>query len=515
MANPAVTLDILSATQLTSNEPQKALLTGQMTSAGTATSGELIQNILNDSSEDVLFGANSMLAGMVRIFKKVNKLTQLDVISLDDDGSAVKAAGTAVAAGTATENGTVVFIAGSRKNNSLNIDIVSGDTATIVGDKIEAAVAADTANPTTAVNVTGTVTLTAVQGGLEGNTIGLEITGGVAGITFSITAMTGGLTNPTLPTLFDVVSDKLRYQTIAFPSTYDRTIFTDFLDARSNVTNNILDGSAYVSITDTFSALITLGDAEDTENLIIHGNQKVDKALYKGSQEFELDANIAAYNAAIDSLRLTPGSNLTRLVTSVNGARDTTGGVAIASLPYFNTPLNDLSVIDQDVHWTQLEIDSLNDAGISVIENDQNNRQALMGEVVTTYKTNNAGQPDKTFKFQNIVRSSRGVREFLFNNIKGAYPQHRLTVAGQSIAQRNFADSDQVAGFLVGLYDTLSKVDFVLTVAGEESLQFVKKNLVVTAELIDGLIRIDMKTPLVAQAREFDGTMQIVFDITE
>jgi len=513
MTNPNITLVILPATQIISNEPQKVLLVGQQTSAATATSGALIENILNDSSEDTFFGINSMLASQVRMFKRINQLTQIDAIGLDDDGSAVDATGTITFAGTATENGTLVVNIGSRKNNSLNVDIVSGDTEAVVAAKLVTAITADLTNPTTAGNTAGVVTLTAVQGGLEGNTIGLEVTGSVAGITTSLTAMTGGLTNPSLTTLFGVISDKLRYQTIAFPSTYDRIEFTDFLDARSNVENNILDGSAYVSITDTFSALDTIGDGEDTLNLIVLGNQKVDKALYKGSMEFELDANIAALFAAIDSLRLTDGSNLSRLVTSVNGARDTTGGTAIASLPYFNTPLNNLSVIDQDVHWTQLEINSLNDVGISVIENDQNNRKVLMGEIVTTYKTNNAGQPDKTFKFQNVVRTSRGVREFFVNNLRVAYPQHRLTDPGQSIAQRNFADADQIAGFLTGLYDILSKVDFVLTRAGEENIQFFKQNLVVNTILIDGFVRIDMQTPLVVQAREFRGTTQIVFDI--
>jgi phage tail sheath gpL-like len=514
MTNPSVTLDILPATTLISVEPQKVLLVGQQTAAATAVSGELTENILNDSSEDTLFGKNSMLAGMARMFKRVNKLTQLDLIGLDD-AAGTPATGTITFADTATENGTLVVNIGSRKNNSLNIDIVSGDTETVVAAALVAAITADLTNLTTAGNVAGVVTLTAVHDGLEGNTIGLEVVGSVAGITSSMTVMTGGLTNPTLTTLLDVVSDKLRYQTIAFPSTYDLTIFTDFLDARSNVTNNILDGSAYVSITDTFSALDTIGDGEDTLNLIVLGNQKVDKALYKGSAEFELDANIAALYAAVDSLRLTDGSNLSRLVTSVNGARDTTGGIHLASLPYFNTPLNDLSVIDQDVHWTQLEIDSLNDAGISVLENDQNNRKILMGEVVTTYKTNNAKQPDPTFKFQNIVRSSRNVREFIVNNIRAAYPQHRLTDAGQSIAQHNFTDSDQVAGFLTGLYQTLSEAGFVLTRSGEENLRFVKDNIVISTILVDGLIRIDMKTPLVAQAREFRGTVQIVFDTTQ
>jgi len=507
---PQVTVNIIPATTEQSNEPQRVLFVGQKVAGGTATSGELQQNILNNKQEDMLFGANSMLAGMIRAAKAINEETRFDAIGLDDNGSGVAATGSIDFSGTASEAGTFTVSIGSSVNHTYSVAVANGDTATVIGDALEALVNADTEVPVAASNTTGTVTMTANNDGEDGNKIGLKISGTVAGVTPSVTAMQNGANNPTLTNVFDVVGD-LRYQTVVWPSTYDRTELKSFLDNRFNVTNDVLDGVGLVSITDTFSNLQSAANAENSQSLLIHGNRTVNETLTKGSAIFELDNVIASQIAAIRSLRLTEDSNIAQYVISTQGARDSFGGPAIASLPYFNTPFANLPLVDVGQEWSRTETDSLKAAGVTIINPNTARNQMIGGEFVTTYKTNANGSQDVTFKFMNYVDTASGVREFFVNNLKSRFAQSRLT-NGDVQPNRSMANKQIIEAYLDSLYIRLASDDYVLTQAGEAAIKFFKDNRDVTLDIADGKVTINMKTPIVTQLREIVATMQIVFD---
>jgi phage tail sheath gpL-like len=506
---PKVTVNILPAQVEQSNEPQRVLFVGQKVAAGTAPTGTLQQSIENGGQEDTLFGANSMIAGMIRAAKKLNEETRFDAIGLDDNGAGVAATGTVGFSGTATAAGSFDVTIGSGANHKFTIPVAIGDTATVIGAALEAAANADLDLPVTAANVTGTVTFTADNDGEEGNFITLKVTGSAVGVTPSVTVMTGGATNPVLTNVFDVVGS-LRYQTIVWPSTYDLSTLTTFLDARFNATNDVLDGVGVVGITDTFSNLNVTATAENSESLVLLGNRSVSETLYKGSALLEIDNIVASQFAAIRALRLTPDANIANYVIATSGARDSFGGPAIASLPYFNTPFNNLPLIDVDKEFSRTETDSLKASGISILGNNQVRNGVIAGEVVTTYKTNAAGIVDPTFKFLNAVDTASNVREYFSNNLKSRFAQSRLT-EGDVQPNRSMANAAIIEAFLDGLYITLSDEDFVLTQAGEAAVQFFKANRSVTLDLVDGKATIIMQTPIVTQLREIIATMQIVF----
>src|SRR5574343_576383 len=144
---PRITLDIIPAALSISNAPQKILFIGQMTSAGTATSGSLVENILNDNSQNTLFGENSMLAEMITAAKAINQVTQMDAIPLTDHVGAVAATGTVAFSGTATATGSILVSVGSQTNYTYSVDIESGDTATTIGGKLATLINADTKAP--------------------------------------------------------------------------------------------------------------------------------------------------------------------------------------------------------------------------------------------------------------------------------------------------------------------------------------------------------------------------------
>ncbi len=507
---PKVTINIEPAQLPVSNKPQRLLYVGQMTSSGTATAGDLIPNIEDDNSWDTLFGKDSMLAGMIRRARAVNDVTRIDAIALDD-GAGVNATGTITFTGTPTESGELTFYIGSKADYAFTISVATTDTPTTLGDALEAAITANTEVPFDAVNVAGVVTMTYVHAGTEGNFTTLGSSGTIAGVTIAIVGMSSGTVDPDTSTLFDVVGET-RYQTIVAPGAWGTTYLTAFLDPRFNITNNVLDGVAMISTVDSVSNLETTGDALNSESLVIFGDKTVSTSTQKGASVLELSYIESAEIGAIRALRLTEDADISEFVISTSNARDTFGGPAISSLPYFNTPLRGIALSDINLGFTSTEINSLKSSGISVIGNNVADNGIIMGEVVTLYKTDSAGNPDLSFKFLNYVDTASAGREYMFNNAKADFAQSRLT-DGDLLPGRAMNNVESITAQFVGYYSTLSNEDFVLTQAGEAALQFFKSKLTVDLDLVDGKAEIFMQVPIVTQLRDIIATFQLSFNI--
>ncbi len=509
VAQPRTTVSIVNASQAVANTIQKVLFIGQKIAAGTAIAGALTENIASDNSEDTLFGATSMLAGMVRAAKKENPLTIMDAIPLDDDGGGVDATGTIVLVGAATAAGTLIVTIGSEKNHALSIAVASADSITDIGDAIDTAVAADTKIPVTSSNAAGTITFTAINAGTLGNDIGISIAGTVAGITHSATAMTGGATDPTLTSVFDVIGEN-RYQTVIWPYADDTSEVRTVLDARWNVVNRVQDGVAVTAKQDSLANHNVVLAALNSESLTYICDKLESETSYKAAAQFELSPVKAAIFGAIRALRLTDGASISNYVITTNGPLDAFGGVALASKPYFNTSLPNLPLITVGRGWTDTEIKQLFDNGGFILGQNSAGNAAIVGEVVTTYKTDAAANPDISFKFLNYVDTASNAREYFFNNLKSRFAQSRLT-EGNVLAGRDMANALTIQSYCEKLYQDLSGPDFVLLQAGEDAIKFFKTNISVTLDLANGKATILMTVPLVTQLREIVATMKIAF----
>ena len=507
---PKTTVNIVGANVAVENTDQKVLFVGQKTSAGTVDGGSLVENIL-ENTEDSLFGANSMLAGMIRSARIQNPVTRFDAICFDDgdvEGGS-NAAGSVAFSGTASAAGSVTVIVGSETNYSYEVAIEIGDTATEVGDVLEALILADGDVPVTAANTTGTVALTADNIGTLGNFIGLAYEGTVAGITTTLTAFTGGADDPTLTDVFDVIGDN-RYQGIVWPYFASTSVLTSFLDARFNVDNKVLDGVGITSSVDSLADHLTRLNLLNSQSLVDICDKEIDETTFKGSAQMELPQIKASQFAAIRALRLTDGANIGQFVLASSGPLDAFGGPALASKPYFNTPFPSLPLVATGRGWTDVEIEQLDTAGGTVIGNNVANNSSIMGEVVTTYKTDSAGNPDISFKFLNYVDTASNVREYFYNNLRTRFAQSRLT-EGDVIKGRDQANAVTIEAYCDKLYQDLSGPDFVLLEAGEEALVFFKNNRTVTINKSLGRATILMVVPLVTQLREIIATMKIAF----
>lgn len=507
ISEPNTTVNIVNAALTVQNTGQKLLFVGQQTS-GSATSGDLIQNIPDDGSENTLFGEDSMLAAMIRTARKLNKIVQFDAIPLDDNGAAVSATGEFDIVGTATEDGSITFTVGSLLNNSYTVGVTSGDSALDIATALDVLINADGTSSVTPLIATSTVGLTAINAGTYGNTLSLAMNGEVAGITITIQGMSGGSTDPVLTGVFDVVGDS-RYQGTVWPYD-DVTVLTSFLDSRFNVNNDVLDGAGFVSITDTLANHLSRLALLNSENLVELCDKLEVNTTLSGSAIIEIPVVKASQFSAIRSLRLSPGASIAQFVISANGALDAFGGPALASKPYANTPFPNLPIIPVGLGFTSSEITQIQNAGGTVLGNNTARTSVIVGRVSTTYKTDAAGNPDLTFKFLNYRDTASGIREYVFNNLKARFAQTRLT-EGDPVPGRDQVNADTIRAFVERLYQDLSGPNFVLTQGGDGPITFFKNNLVVTLDLSTGTVTIQSLVPIVTQLRDIIYPMQITF----
>jgi phage tail sheath gpL-like len=502
---PNVTSNIKSALTAQDAGERSILLTGCMIS-GTASSGQLIEGIISKAEFNTYFGAKSQIAKAGRALIDALAISRvrprISAIGLTDNGSGVAATGSIVFATNATAAGTITVYIDSIRNGKYEIPVAVGDTPTKIGDALVALITANTYSPVSAVNTTGSVALTAVNDGTQGNTIGLKYDiGTVAGTTVTLTAMASGATNPVLTSLFDSVADK-RYTSIVYPAEWGTSTLTTFTEARFNVDNKIVDGVGIVCKNDTYSTSNSALDALNQKTLAYIPNALIASSTHKGGAIFESPLVVAAYAAAYRELRLTVGSNVSAITT--NG--QAIGGNFFGGIPYHNTPFSLLPVIETGNDFSDEECVELESSGGWLLRNNPANTAIISNEAVTTYKTDTLGQPDPTFKYLNYVDTLTIARDYVFRNLKADFSQHILTT-GQLIAGRPMVNREGFISRMMGYYAALSGINgnnnYVLLRAGTaEALAFkqaLDDSVVIT--LVDGKITAESIANIVTQVR--------------
>lgn len=510
---PKVNSPLIPEIATVSVDPKVTTIIGQKTASGSATSGVRLTDI-DLLSQDGLFGPDSQVTAMIDTFRSVNKTSQIDVIPYDDNGSGVAATGTVVFTGTITVAGSITFYVGSI-DRSYKVDVVVGDTATVVGDKLEALVTADTKALASASNTAGTVTLTAVNAGTVANRYTIsQVTKDAVGVSVAITAFNGGATDPVITGVEALLVDRTD---VVMPTEYDFTAVLALLDSRFNADNAVLDGRLFLGTTDSKSNLETLGNNYNSQSLVIFGDKPVDLDDKKGSAILQLDIERAAHFAGLRTLRLEDGTSIADFITSTEPL-DNLGGVHTSSLPYANTATL-LATVPSGQGFTDSEVDDLTDAGVSVMGNNLSNNTLIVGQVLTTYKTDIPGFPDQTYKYLNYVDTSTGAREFIWKSLKIDYAQARLTL-GQAVAGYKFATLGNVRARFVYYHSVLSGTGYVLLQGGvledgRTVSDILKANLTVSFDIKAGEIVVTSILPIVTQVRVILAPLNIRFNINE
>ncbi len=509
---PPINFDIVASAINVTNAPQKVLIIGQG-SAGSVIAGSLTSHIGNANEEDALFGRRTMIATMVREFRRINTFSQVDVINIEDPSvGAVAATSTISFSGTSTKTGNIEISIQSDRLHKFKVPIDINSSESTVASSLNTLLVADDSLLFTSSVSSGIITLTAVHTGEEMNNTTIRLIKDVEGITTTITPVSGGLGNVTIPSLNELVGDT-RYQKIVYPASYDHSIIKTFLDDRLNSDNIILDGVAIMTKTSDSTTLINDALALNSNSIVMNCNKITNKTDLKGGALAELSVVQSSQLCAIRTLELTSGTNISKYRVG-NNILNTVGGDYMAAVPLHNTPISQLPIIVNNYGWSRPEQVLLNSNGCTLLGNNVSLTSIIIGDAVTTYQKNAAGISDITFKYLNYIETSSVIREYLFNNNKQEFSQKTLT-NGDLIAGLPIANADSIATYQLSLYETLAGSEYGLVQAGSKAESFFKKNLKVTINESTGIATISMIIPIVTQLRGINGTIQIGFEINK
>jgi phage tail sheath gpL-like len=378
---------------------QVALIIGQGIT-GTLAAANTNVPILATSQAQVnaLAGNNSMLALKYAAYRAQDPFGTVYVLPLADAGGGTAATGSIAVTGPATAAGTLaLYIMGV----SIPVGVNSGDTATTIGANIAAAIAL-AAVPVTAVATTGTVALTAVHKGLALNDLDVRINyrgpqnGEVtpAGVAVTITAMSGGATNPVMTTaLANLGIQAFDFIDLPYNDTASLTAVQAFLSDSAGrwSAEEMIYGHAFVAYNGTVSARSTFGVSNNDQHKSILGYQG-------GATGSPTPAWLEASDwCAVHAIRL-----------KVNPALGLTG-MALNLLPP--------PIATQD---TVGERNTLLYDGISTFTVDESG-QCRIDRSITTYQQNASGQIDNSYLNTNLLFQAMYAARYIKSQVTTQY----------------------------------------------------------------------------------------------
>jgi phage tail sheath gpL-like len=258
----------------------RVLLVGQKITAGTATANTLVR-VTSADQVATYAGRGSQLHRMAIQYFRANKVTETWIGVLADNGAGVAPTGNILFAGTATAAGTVsLYIGGQLIETAVAVGDTAANVATAVvaefgddqGDDLILTAAVDGTTP-------AKVNLTHRHKGIAGNEVDVRLNyqdGDAlpAGITATVTALSGGTTAPTLTSLIAAMGET-QFHVIAHPYT-DATSLSaleaELLDRAGPM--RMIEGLAITAKSDSHSNLVTLGDGRNSRYSSILGGYK-------------------------------------------------------------------------------------------------------------------------------------------------------------------------------------------------------------------------------------------------
>jgi len=377
----------------------KVLMVGQRLAGGTR--AELITDRVTSAAQAAgFYGEGSQLALMFAKWFQGNKQTEVYGCALDDDAAGVQATGTFAITGPASAAGSVVFYIGGVR---IPIAVADTDTATDIGDALVAAIT--TALPVTAVNATGTVTLTARNDGEPGNDIDLRVNYNPGeemptGVAVVVTPMASGANNPDLADVIAAIGDEWYNLIIApFNDATNLTTIETELTSRFGPLRQI-DGMYLTTKTGTVGQLATFGNSRNNPHVSCPHSQKVPCMGFQFA---------AAYGAQV----------------AAEGAADPARPLQTLELVGILPPV----VEDR---FTLSENNSLLYDGISTFYVDTGGKVRIQ-RAITMYQTNVVGAPDIAYLDVETLLTLMFLRYDFRTQILTRYPRAKLADDGVQV----------------------------------------------------------------------------------
>lgn len=513
-SNPKVSIALLAAQLAASVTGRNDLICGTVPATGTATTNFLYTDVAKKTKAelDALFVANSDVRNRIDQFTASNGGHSKVNVQVVDDG-ATPAAGTitfGTGVGVATAAGTMKVSMVDETQFSVNIAVAIGDTDALIAAAIVTAFsAANFPSMPVLVEIDGVndfeVDVSSIDGGTIGDNYKLAVEDVPAGLgSVVIVQLTGGGADTTVTTFFDTLLST-RFTGINWPTAWiaQISVVKTYLDDRFNAANAILDGVAFIGKLDTFANNTALVAAHNSESILFGGNS---------TNLFQPADWSMSYFQGIRARRLTVDAPIASFITSTSGVDDAFGGPALASLPYFNSPMNQLAIVDPNLLYSQIEQDQIEVSGYSILGVNSAENLMVTGPMVTTYTTDDAGNPNESFHFLNYVDTASICREFFFNNLKSRFSQSRLT-NGTLVVDRAIENEESIRAEFVKIYKQLSQL--ALTVKGAAAEKFFFQNLSLTLNLAGRSVTSAFQLAIVTQFGSITVAAQLNFNFQE
>lgn len=380
----------------------RRLLIGGKLTAGTATPNKLVR-VTRVSQASGLFGAGSILDGMVRAALAQDAFTELWCMPLADNASSpVKAIGSATFAGTPTVAGTMyLYIAG----RLIAFGVAAGAAATAIAGLAITAINAVTSLPVTAA-VDGTnaakVNITAKNAGVTGNDIDIRFNYYAdqqlpTGSTVTVVQPTGGAVNPDITTAIAELGDEwFQVMALAYTDSANIVLLETELASRFGPLREI-EGHMFTAVRGTLSAVGALGLARNSPH---HSMPQSSYELNPPWEKAAETSSIAAQYAAIDPAR-----------------------------PLQNVPYKWCLPAHADDRFTLAERNILLYDGVATTKAATDGTMQAE-RLITTYRQNSSGGDDISYLDVETLFTLMAIRHDWRNYCLQKYPRHKLANDG-------------------------------------------------------------------------------------
>lgn len=369
-----------------------ALFIGRMDTASGSATADGRNVVTSEGQANALFGPRSQIAAMIRAFLAVNSAARITAIGLDDAGTA--ASGDIAFSGTATENGAIELrVAGQR----VIAAVTSGDTATVVGAAVNAALASSFSLPVVSTAAAGNVDIDAAFPGPEGNDLRIEVLSLPAGITAVLTSLSGGATSPVLTSALAALEPDTRYDAFVLgPNDATSLSAIEGEIASRWLAPTALGGHGFAghAAADIAAALV-FGATRNAEEMTIVESFDSDTPPYEWAAEY----------AAIDL------------------------GYADPAAPRFGARMN---VEAPGVRPNHSQRNQLLEVGLSTWRADESGT-VTVDRMLTTYQSDASGNPSNVWRALTTRRTVDFLRKNWTNRISAKYLSYKLADDGTNI----------------------------------------------------------------------------------
>lgn len=380
-------------------EPHRVLLIGHRL-ANSSVDELLVRRIIGAGDAEEFFGRGSQLAEMARLFRANAEYVDLFAVALDEPEEGVAAAGAIGFEGPATRAGVIaLYVAGRR----VPVAVAAGDTADEIAGKAASALQARTDLPVLAAANEASVALTCRWKGVTGNHLDVRVgyhqgESLPAGVGVEITPFAAGAGAPDVADAIAAIGDAQYHSVVtAFTDTPNLVALEEEMLSRWGAMRAI-EGQAFAGIVGSLSTHTALGEARNSPHL----------HLVAGGRSPTPPWGWAAATAARDAAEPHP------------------------KRPRQTLPLTGCLPPATEVQFTRFERELLLRAGVATHYVDAGG-VARIERLVTTYKTNEQGVPDASFRDGTDMRTLAYMRFYARAHFARKFPRMILAADGANV----------------------------------------------------------------------------------